>query len=221
MTTQIFQTGSAPCPFKHGERIDSRILLVFNRLVLSFPSLQSVSSRGCRLVDPQNPTKDIFRWQQEHPDSVGTKAQSGREHGHCSIKPVVVRRCHDNGQHEQRVADTRDQKEHLSVIRFARLPTIRASENARVVQKRRSNTEGVCEVQTRHGSQLVDIVASNPDGFGVLLSDSVVETEFFRQQTRRHAGEEREDEKGCEITQSHGSADDGKGRMVRSGIIVP
>lgn len=68
-----------------------------------------------------------------------------------------------------------------------------------MVQERAPNAEGVGEVKTGHGGELVDIVSSDPDGFGFGLSDRVVEAKLFGQKTRWHGGEEGEDEEGGKV----------------------
>ena len=63
----------------------------------------------------------------------------------------------------------------MGVERFSGFDSFGAAEDPRVVEQGGADDEGVREVQAGHGGELVDIVAADPDGFGVLLADGVVE----------------------------------------------
>lgn len=68
-----------------------------------------------------------------------------------------------------------------------------------MVQECTADHERVGEVQTRHGSKLIDILAANPHGLGVVLPNGVVESVRFRQQTRWHAWPHGKDEEGSKV----------------------
>jgi len=81
--------------------------------------------------------------------------------------------------------------------------------------------KGICKVQTRHGGQLVDILAPDPDTLSIALSHSVVEAERRGQQAWRHAREEAETQEGGKVGQSHCSTSHSKGGMVGGRVVVP
>ena len=87
---------------------------------------------------------------------------------------------HDYAQDQKWVADARNEEEDLRVEWLAWFASLRATENPGVVQERRPDAERVGEVQARHGCELIDVVSSNPDGFGTCLTDGILKAEFLR-----------------------------------------
>lgn len=88
-----------------------------------------------------------------------------------------------------------------------------------MVKERATDDKGIGEMETRHSGQLVDIRAANPDALGILLAHSILEAEGLGKESWRHAGVEREDDKGGEVSKRHGTAGNCK-RVVRWRAVV-
>lgn len=90
-----------------------------------------------------------------------------------------------------------------------------------MVDESAANYECIGEVETRHGCKLVDVLTTNPDTLGMILTNSVVEAKFLGQKAWWHARVETEDEESGKVAQSHGTSSNSKGCMIRSGIVIP
>lgn len=90
-----------------------------------------------------------------------------------------------------------------------------------LVQERTADDKRVGEMEAGHSCQLIDIAASYPDRFGVVLSNGVAEAERFWKESRRHAGVEGEDHEGGEVAESHCSADEGEDVVGRRVEVPP
>jgi len=93
--------------------------------------------------------------------------------------------------------------------------------DARVIDECAADHESIGKVQTRHGSKLIDILATYPNTLCVLLTDRVVEPERFWQETWWHTGVETEDEESGKVTQCHRTSGHSESGVIRCGIVIP
>jgi hypothetical protein len=93
--------------------------------------------------------------------------------------------------------------------------------DARVVDEGAANDKSVGKVETRHGCELIDIAAADPDALSIVLADGVMEAKRFWQKTWWHTRVEAENEECSEVAQSDGTSSDSESSMIRGGIIIP
>lgn len=181
----------------------------------------AVPSRRDGLSQPQRPADAVLDRQKQTQDAITQEAQGDGENRRHSIQPVVVRSGDDHAEHEQRVDDREGDVQDLLQVGPARGSAGEALQQAGVVEECASNDEGVGEVQTGHGGELVNGLAAHPDALGVLLTHGIEESVRLGQQTGWHAGVDAEDDERGEVAQRHGSTGDGEGVVVLGGVIVP
>lgn len=174
-----------------------------------------------RLGEPQRPADAVLDGEEEQQDPVPQEADGDGEGGDCRVQPVVVCRCDDDAQHEQRVHERHDHEEDLRQGGLADGPALESVHEAGVIYEGTPDDERVGEMQTRHRGELVDGFPAYPDALCVLLADGVVEAVGVGEQSRRHAGVEAEDEECGEVAEGHGPSRDGKGVVVFGGVVVP
>ena len=143
---------------------------------------RSLSSGRNRFVDPQRPAKQVLDRQKQTPNAIHKKRQHDHESRDNSIEPVMIRRRDNHRQNERRVRHSRETEEHSMQNRATGIVRSRAAEQlqqAGVVEECTADDEGVGEMQTWHCRELVHVVCSCPDAFGVFLSHCVAEAVLF------------------------------------------
>lgn len=90
-----------------------------------------------------------------------------------------------------------------------------------MIEEGAADDEGVGEMETWHGGELVDGFAAYPDALGVLLTDGVEEVVGFWEEAGWHAGVEAEGCEGEEVAEGHCAAGDGEDFGIRSFMVVP
>lgn len=105
----------------------------------------------------------------------------------------MIRGGNDRDQNHRRVAQPHQHVESFPPQRLSNLPFFqRAPKHARVVDHGAADDEGVAEMHARHRRQRVDVVTAHPDTGRVVVPHRIEEAVLGREQTRRHAGVERE-----------------------------
>lgn len=103
----------------------------------------------------------------------------------------------------------------VASLAIAPIDLLDTADSGTLVDKNKSDAEGIAKVHTRHGSQAVDKVSTLPDRGGILAVDCINEAVLWREQTRRHTRIEDEDGEGEQVQQGHGAThgrEAGKGR---------
>lgn len=122
---------------------------------------------------------------------------------------------------ERRVHEAKHDVECFPQLGFWGLASSDAAEYTGMVNENAADAEGVAEVKTRHGSELVDEFPLGPDAFGVVVVNGVKETVLGGEEARRGAGIEGEDGEGDKVEESHGAAEDGERGVIWGSIVVP
>ena len=174
-----------------------------------------------RLSQTQSPTNTVLERQQEQENTVDHEAHSDGDHGHNGIQPVVVCRGHDDAKYQAGVGDCGYGVDDLGEGGLAGGLSADAAEDLGVVEECAADDEGVGEVETGHGGELVYGLAVDPDALGVLLADCVEEVVGFGEEARGHAGVDAEGCEGEEVAQGHCAAGDGEDVGVGSFMVVP
>lgn len=87
--------------------------------------------------------------------------------------------CDDDREHENGIQYAGDDPQEADNRRLSCPSTTEHMKEARVVKEGHANDEGIGEVQTWHGCQLVYIRASDPHTLCMLLADGILESEGF------------------------------------------
>lgn len=90
-----------------------------------------------------------------------------------------------------------------------------------MVEESAADAEGVGEMQTWHGGELVDRFAVHPNTFRVLLSDGVEKAVGFGEEAGWHAGVDTEGCKGEEVAKGYGTTGDGECVGIGGFVVEP
>lgn len=133
----------------------------------------------------------------------------------------MVRCCHDDAQNQQWIQYAcHDVNECLDGTLW-HPPTSYGLEDSTLVHEGAANDECICEMQTRHRGQLVDIGAADPHTLGMILANGIAESKRLWKKSRWHTRPEREDDKSREVAQRYRAACNRKHIVRRCGIVVP
>ena len=105
----------------------------------------------------------------------------------------MIRGRDNHSQPQRRICNAPNNVDSLPELRLPGFASAESStEDARMVDNSTPNGEGVCKVETREGSKLVEELAARPDALGIVVADGIVEAILFVKESRWHARKESE-----------------------------
>ncbi|KAJ8106256.1 hypothetical protein OPT61_g9654 [Boeremia exigua] len=184
--------------------------------------LESVASRGDRLVRADNIQKKVLERDEDVEDLVADERKQNKRRRNHGVHEIVVGRRNNGDQDKGRVSNSKKEIKQLPERVLAHLAALeRPAEKPGVIDQRHSNAERVAKVHRRHRGELVDVFAAHPHALRIVVAHRVEEPVLRGQQTRRHAGIDDKGDERAEIGQCQGSAGDSECVERRRGVVVP